>query len=207
MKTTTRALLLSALTTALVLTGCSSSPDAEPATSPTAAETAPAATSGADASEGNQHDVTFLENMIPHHQQAIDMSDIVLAKDGVDERVADLAERIRAAQQPEIEEMAALLEEWGYEVDASGGHGGHGMGSGGGMLMSEDDMEALEAADGTEASRLFLEQMIVHHEGAIMMAEAQLSMGRADAVGELAQRMLDDQTGEIAEMRQLLTEL
>ena len=75
------------------------------------------------------------------------------------------------------------------------------------MMMSEDDMEALEAADGAEASRLFLEQMIVHHEGAIMMAEAQLSMGRADAVGELAQRMLDDQTAEIAEMRQLLTEL
>lgn len=206
MKTTTRALLLSALTTALVLSGCSSSPDAEPATSPTAAETAPAASSGVDASEGNQHDVMFLENMIPHHQQAIDMSEIVLAKDGVDERVADLAERIRAAQQPEIEAMTALLEGWGYEVDASGRHG-MGMGSGGGMLMSEDDMEALEASDGAEASRLFLEQMIVHHEGAIMMAEAQLSMGRADAVGELAQRMLDDQTAEIAEMRQLLTEL
>ncbi|MCR8671496.1 DUF305 domain-containing protein [Agrococcus sp. HG114] len=205
MKTTTRALLLSALTTALVLTGCSSTGGS--ATDPTASEAAPGATSGADASAGNQHDVMFLENMIPHHQQAIDMSEIVLAKDGVDERVTDLAERIRAAQQPEIEEMTALLEDWGYDADASAGHGGHGMGTGGGMMMSEDDMEALEAADGAEASRLFLEQMIVHHEGAVMMAQSALSMGRDGTVAELAQRMVDDQTAEIAEMRQLLTEL
>lgn len=199
MNTTTRAMLLSSLATALVLTGCSGT-GSEPAPAPTAGESAQNPAVG-------EQDVMFLTNMIPHHQQAIDMSEIVLAKDGIDERVTALAERIRAAQQPEIEEMTALLEERGYQAGDMGGHEGMEMGDSDDTLMSEEDMEALESAEGAEASRLFLEQMLVHHEGAIMMAEAQLSMGGDEAVSDLAQRVLDDQTAEMAEMQQLLTEL
>lgn len=81
-----------------------------------------------------------------------------------------------------------------------------GMHHGDGM-MSADDMAALQEADGPAASRLFLEQMIVHHEGAVEMAEQQLSAGKdADAL-ELAQRMIDDQTAEIDEMRSMLDAL
>jgi uncharacterized protein (DUF305 family) len=147
----------------------------------------------------------FAMNMIAHHQQAIEMSETLLAKSDVDERVADLAERIRAAQQPEIERMNAMLEAWGETPDDMEGMD-HGSGTGGGM-MSESDMAQLEEAPGAEASRLFVEQMIMHHDGAVEMAEAEVAGGEnADAV-ELAERIISDQSAEIAEMEALLDEL
>ena len=80
-----------------------------------------------------------------------------------------------------------------------------GMGHGDGM-MSDGDMAALEAADGAEAARLFLEQMIVHHEGAIEMAQTELDQGANEEVIALAQAILDTQTTEIATMENLLTQ-
>ena len=74
-------------------------------------------------------------------------------------------------------------------------------------MMSDDDMAALEAAEGAEAARLFLEQMITHHEGAIEMAQAEMSQGRHPDVIALAQTIADAQTAEIALMRALLTQL
>src|SRR3546814_19310625 len=81
-----------------------------------------------------------------------------------------------------------------------------GMVHGGGM-MSEDDMAALEAATGAEASRLFLEQMTMHHEGAIEMAQDDVDNGQtADAVA-LAQTIVATQTAEIAETQDLPAQL
>ena len=74
-------------------------------------------------------------------------------------------------------------------------------------MMSEDDMVALEAADGAEAARLFLEQMIMHHQGAIEMAQAEIEGGiNPDAVA-LAQTIVEAQTAEIASMQDLLTQI
>jgi uncharacterized protein (DUF305 family) len=148
-------------------------------------------------------DQMFVVMMIPHHEQAIEMSDVVLAKEGVDPRIVQLAERIKAAQGPEIELMEGWLDDWGvpHDPDAS-----RGMDHGDGM-MSEADMTALREADGSEASRLFLEQMIVHHEGAVEMARSALADGQDADVLALAQRVIDDQTAEIAEMQELLTTL
>lgn len=117
----------------------------------------------------------------------------------------ELAQQIRAAQAPEIERMLGWLEEWGMPTSSEGGHGmGHGAGDG---MMSEQDMAALEEATGDDARRLFLEQMIVHHEGALQMTEMQLETGQHPDVLALAQQMHDDQSVEIGTMRQLLTEL
>lgn len=197
MKNRTTALAALALAGTLALAGCSG---AEPA--------GPADHSGMDHSSSdapltgaNEADVMFASMMIVHHEQAVEMSDIVLAKEGVDPRVADLAERITAAQGPEIEQLQGWLEEWGAEPGDPGA-----MDHGDGM-MSDDDLAALEAAAGPEASRLFLEQMIVHHEGAVEMAEAQIADGEnADAVA-LAQDIVDAQTAEIAEMTDILATL
>lgn len=206
-----RALAASALMTTLVLTGCSPAAESEASVPPTAAPTSSSAPSASadsrDTTNFNQEDVMFAMNMVAHHQQAIEMSDMLLAKSDVDGRVADLAERIRAAQQPEIEHMNEMLAGWGIEMsdDASGTH--HDMGGSGGGMMSEEDMAALEAAPGPEASRLFVEQMIMHHEGAVEMAEAEVEGGEnADAV-EMAERIISDQSSEIAEMEALLDEL
>lgn len=159
---------------------------------------------GDDSSSGqsattNNADTSFTMMMIPHHEQAIEMADLVLGKDGVDQRVLDLAQQIKDAQAPEIELMQGWLDEWGFgSMD--------GMDHGGGM-MSDDDMSALEDATGVEASRLFLTQMIEHHEGAIEMAEDELDDGINPDVRALCERIITSQTAEIETMNEILATL
>lgn len=155
--------------------------------------------------EFNAADAMFAAMMIPHHEQAVEMSDMILGKADVDPRVLDLAQQIKDAQGPEIELMQSWLEDWGM-AGAGDMDGMDGMGHGDGM-MSEDDMAALDAAQGAEAARLFLEQMIVHHKGAIEMAEAQLEDGSNPEVIALAQSIIESQTAEISTMQDLLTEI
>ncbi len=131
------------------------------------------------------------------------MSDIVLAKNDVDPEVAALAEDIKTAQGPEIEQLQGWLDDWGVNPDdqemAPMDHGDG--------MMSEEDLAALEAAGGAQASQLFLEQMIVHHEGAVEMAQIQVDDGSNPGAVELAQTIIDAQTAEIQEMEDLLTSL
>ncbi|MCF4120396.1 DUF305 domain-containing protein [Antribacter sp. KLBMP9083] len=146
--------------------------------------------------DANSADVMFAQMMVPHHEQAIEMSDVLLAKDGVDPEVVDLAEQIKAAQGPEIEQMNEWLDEWG--ADMAGG-----MDHGDGM-MSEADMEALADADGASAGDLYLEQMIEHHEGAIDMAESEVSDGKHEGAVAMAESIVETQTAEIATMQDML---
>lgn len=150
----------------------------------------------------NDSDVAFAMGMVPHHQQAVEMADMILAKDGIDQRVIDLATRIKAAQDPEIVEMTAWLETWGSPMDSMSGMGGMGDG-----MMSGDDMAALDAATGAEASKLFLEQMTTHHQGAITMAKTEVSDGKNPDAITLANGIISSQTAEIAEMAEILAAL
>lgn len=183
------------LSTALAVTGCASDDPAEP--DPRADASASASTP----QPFDDDDVRFAQMMIPHHEQAVEMSDTLLAKDGVDPEVLELAEQIKEAQQPEIDTMRAWLDEWGAEEadDAGGAHPGHGM-------MSAGDLDAVEDADGADASRLFLEQMIVHHEGAIMMADIQVEDGAHPDAVRMAEQIVATQAEEIERMRDLLGE-
>ena len=70
------------------------------------------------AAEHNQADMTFTDMMIPHHQQAVEMSDMILAKPGIDPRVVDLTQQIKAAQGPEIEQMQGWIEPVGHGRNA-----------------------------------------------------------------------------------------
>lgn len=154
-------------------------------------------------SDTNAADVMFTQMMIPHHEQAIEMADLILGKDQIGTDIRDLAEDIKAAQQPEIDQMATWLNEWGMDMsDLNGDHGGHG-----GGMMSDSDMAALEDAVGDEASALFLEQMIEHHEGAVEMAEDVLDDGSNPDVRALAESIVESQTAEIEVMRELLGDL
>lgn len=192
--TTRSAALAGLLAGALVLTGCGGGD--EPA-----AGSDRGSASQADAAEA---DVTFAAGMVPHHAQAVEMADLVLGK-APSAPVAELARKIKAAQQPEIEQLEALLEDLGKE---SGGHGGHGDTEHAGAMhagmMSEEQMRELEAATGAEAERLFLTLMIEHHEGAIEAAEAELADGAHEPALTLAKKIRDDQRAEIATMRALL---
>jgi uncharacterized protein (DUF305 family) len=151
----------------------------------------------------NAVDTMFTTMMIGHHQQAIDMVDLLLAKKGVDAGVVALAERIKAAQAPEISQMESWLSSWGLPLhtDMDGmNHGDTGM-------MSDADMQTLEQASGSAAGRIFLEQMIQHHEGAIAMAQPVITGGADEAVISLVETIISSQTAEIAEMRALLATL
>jgi uncharacterized protein (DUF305 family) len=155
------------------------------------------ATAGADAtSEANAADIMFAQMMLPHHEQALEMSGIVLAKDGVDADVAELAEQIEAAQGPEIEQLESWLDEWGAPA------GGNDMAMDG--MLSEAELDELEAADGASASQLFLEQMIAHHEGAVAMAEEHLENGAHEGALAMSEAIIESQTTEIAQMREML---
>lgn len=192
------ALISTALAAALVLTACAPTDGVMPGMNHGSSGMSTDA-----AADHNAADQMFLTMMIPHHQQAIEMADVVLAKDDVDPEVVGLADQIKDAQGPEIEAMQGWLEAWGLD-DHQGAMDGMGHGDG---MMSGDDMAALDAAEGSEASRLFLEQMILHHQGAIEMAQTEVESGEnTDAVG-LAEQIIRDQTAEIATMRELLGQL
>ncbi|MBG6192313.1 uncharacterized protein (DUF305 family) [Arthrobacter sp. CAN_A212] len=211
-----RYLSLSALSVAAIITlaGCGS--DNEPATpgvEPTAStqESLPSAPeSGAEVSaEHNSADAMFAQMMIPHHQQAVEMSDMMLAKDGISPEITDLSTRIKAAQGPEIETMTSWLEAWDRPVMPEGGMDGHDMGSMGGMdgMLDEDQMAELQSAEGDDAARMFLEFMTEHHNGAIDMAQEEIDNGENPEAIDLAETIVETQQAEIQEMEELLSEL
>jgi uncharacterized protein (DUF305 family) len=150
----------------------------------------------------NTQDVMFTQLMIPHHEQAVAMADMILKKAGTDSRVTELAKNIKSAQGPEITTMKSWLKTWGTSDSGMSGmdHGNSGM-------MSDSDMTGLDAATGTDAARLFLTGMTAHHEGAIAMAETEVTGGKnADAIA-LAKKIAAAQKGEIQVMKDLLASM
>jgi uncharacterized protein (DUF305 family) len=155
----------------------------------------------------NRIDVAFAQGMIPHHAQAVEMSELA-ATNGASPEVQALASQIIAAQQPEIDQMTAWLEAWGQPVPDSSLSMEEQMEAAGGMMMSgmvsSSDMDRLREAQGAEFDRLFLEFMILHHEGAIQMADQELDGGQDPQVTQLAQQIKDAQAPEIERMNELL---
>ncbi|OAV77171.1 DUF305 domain-containing protein [Dietzia sp. 111N12-1] len=196
----------------LGLSACTSDETDTASETTTAVETT--ATSGSStteqAEESAQHseaDVMFAQMMIPHHEQAIEMSDIILSKDDVPADVTSLAEEIKAAQGPEIAQLTDWLEQWGEPTQPEGMDmdmgGDHDMAQMEGML-SDEELQQLSDAPGPEAAELFLNQMIAHHEGAVAMAEDQVENGTYPPAVDLAQTIIDTQQQEIDTMQQML---
>lgn len=145
--------------------------------------------SSTDAAGHNADDVAFAQQMIPHHRQALDMAKLVPSR-STNPKVADLANRIEKAQDPEIRQMEGRLSAWG----AGSGH----------ESMHGDDMAQLEAAKGAEFDRLWLGSMIKHHQGAVEMAQTELAKGSDAGAKDLARKIIDAQQAEITEMQGLL---
>lgn len=201
----------------LVLTACAddtttSAPETEPAVTESTDSGANPAPTSSEEVEGsfNDADVSFAQGMIPHHRQAVEMAEMVQGRTDTPE-VLQLAEEIAAAQGPEIQTMTAFLEAWGAEVPEEGmdmGSEMEGMDHGGmeGMagMMSAEDMAAMESATGETFDRMFLEGMVVHHEGAVQMAQEELEAGENPSALALAQEIVDAQESEISRMQDLL---
>lgn len=203
---TTRAFALSSIALAgtLVLAACGGEDDMDHgkggSPSATAGTTAAAPAPGASQGEFNDNDVMFAQMMIPHHEQAVEMAKVVLAKTA-NADVRRLATAIEAAQAPEIAQMKGWLTAWGKPAAAPGGmdHG-----TGGDGMMSDADMDRFRTATGAELDRQFLEMMIVHHNGAITMAESELAKGVNPEARKLAEAIKSSQAAEVQEMQRLL---
>ena len=212
MNTNILTLSATAIAAALALAGCSTGPSAPSATSSSPASSASSmpgmgpgpgmmsSSAPAAAAEHNDADTMFAQGMIPHHEQAVEMSEMMLQKKDIPAAVTDLATRIKAAQAPEIETMTGWLKTWNESATMGAGHTMDGM-------MGAGDMKQLEAAQGTEAAKLYLTQMIAHHQGAVMMAQTEMSQGKnADAI-QLSKDIVTSQEAEIKEMQDLLATL
>lgn len=168
--------------------------------------TALAACSGSDSSTSptfNKADVSFAQDMIPHHRQATEMASLAASRTQNTE-VLDLAQQIIAAQKPEITLMSGWLKSWGKDVpqDMSGMSGMSDSSMPG--MMSDADMKALEASSGSVFDTRFLTMMIQHHKGAIEMAKTEAADGNYSDAVRLAAQIQKDQNAEIRTMESQL---
>ena len=164
--------LLLLIVSALLLSGCATTPTAN--------------------SLFSAEDLKFAEEMIPHHEQAILMSDIALTNSTSDEVLA-LARDIKAAQEPEVE----LMGSWqGVRTSTHMGHTMDGM-------LSDEEIQSLRDAEGATFDRLFLEGMIKHHQGAIEMADMIVD-SQSPRASTLGKAIVETQQAEIEKMKELL---
>ena len=161
-----------AIFSALLLAGCATTPNSN--------------------SQYSSDDFAFAEMMIPHHEQAIEMSEIALLNT-TNPAVLQLAQEIKDVQSPEIN----LMKSWdGVKASTHAGHLMEGM-------LSESELSDLRQAKGKVFDGLFLNGMIKHHEGAIVMAQAVMNSNNK-AVTDLSASIIAAQKLEIEKMNELL---
>ncbi|MFI1942562.1 DUF305 domain-containing protein [Streptomyces virginiae] len=196
------ALAATAVAAGLVLAACGGDNTTNTAGTAPVTATAPAPS---EADRHNEADVAFAQGMIPHHRQAILMSDMVAAH-GASPDVRALAEKIKKAQAPEIETMTGWLKTWGEKVPTGVSMDGMGHGDDSGMpgMMDDQDMDRLGKARGNAFDTMFLTMMIDHHEGAIAMANTEKQQGVYGPAKALADDIIASQTAEITLMRGML---
>ena len=151
-------------------------------------------------------DAQFMRGMIPHHQQALEMSRLAPDRTNFPE-LLEIAGKIEAAQGDEIAFMEQWLTSRGESIDQSHAHTGHHTMKG---MATEAQMASLAAASGVEFDRQFLSLMIAHHEGAIDMVEALMEQpGSAydPTLFEFTTDVSNDQSKEIDLMHGLLLDL
>lgn len=204
--TTTRvAALLAAAAMTLGLAGCGDDSGSDPAA---------ATSTAANGDVYDAADVTFATDMIPHHAQAVQMVEMTRGRD-LDPDVQLLADEIRTAQVPEVEQMTDWLTAWDVDVPATSldhanaeadGHHMQGMEGTEDMpgMMSADEMDQLDAASDADFQQMWLEMMIEHHQGAVEMARTEQADGRFPAAVKLARTIERSQQDEIARMQDLL---
>jgi uncharacterized protein (DUF305 family) len=176
----------------VTLAGCSSSDTSTEATN----------SSSSSQQQFNDDDVMFAQMMIPHHEQAIEMSDIALDPTiGASDVVREIATEIKSAQDPEIAFMKGILTSWGksVEMDASMDHSEMMDG-----MLTLDELTALGELRGSAFDTAWLEAMIRHHEGAVSMAQDVIEKGINQELIDLASKIIAAQQAEIDAMKALL---
>lgn len=204
-----RVALTSVIGAAVLLTGCSQDVRASEPTS-----TAPVIAPGRPGEEArtlspaeaatavpspsiNAADVRYVQDMIVHHRQALDMA-VLAPSRASSAKLKALAARIQAVQGPEIKAMTSWLDR--ERLPRPDHHASH---DGMPGMATPEQMERLRAASGPEFDSLFIQLMIAHHEGAITMATRALTDGSHLTVEQWATDLIAEQTAEIRRMRAL----
>jgi len=203
--------LLAAVPTAVLLSACTSPASDEHANHQQGSESSQS--SPAEQPAGfNDKDVDFATNMIPHHQQAVEMAAMVPDR-STNPAVLKLAADISAAQGPEIETLKVFLVQWKQGADASepsqspdapADHDGMDPSMNMQGMVDAAAIANLASLKGPEFDNAWMQAMINHHEGAIEMANAEIADGVNVDAKNLAQQIVTAQQGEITQMKQML---
>lgn len=196
------AALLAASAAAIVLSSCSTATKTATEDHGAHGSSASAVAGGAQSTAHNEDDVLFAQMMIPHHQQAVLLAGMVPER-SANPQVRALAQKISAAQQPEITTMKAQLEQWGInpaEMPHESGHAGMTMQG----MVGDATLVTLEGLKGADFDTLWLQSMIGHHQGAIEMAKVEVEAGKSPEMTALARSIIAAQQAEIDQMKQML---
>ena len=188
--------VLAAVAAATALTSCSTAAKEEHGTD------ASSATSTEQTASHNEDDVMFAQMMIPHHQQAIELTALVPDRSTNPDLIA-LASKIAGEQQPEIGGMRALLLQWDVnpaEMPHESGHAGMAMQG----MIDDATMVKLDSLKGADFDILWLQSMISHHQGAIEMAKIEIADGKNVDMITVAKNIVTAQQAEIDQMKQML---
>ena len=137
----------------------------------------------------------FVEGMIPHHQEAVDTAKQVIARGGSTPEIKKLAEDIVVAQEKEIAMMKEWYQRWYGEAYVAN------------PAAYKPMMRDLSKLSGAALDKVFLEDMIPHHEGALMMAESVQPYIKNQEITDLTKALMETQTAEIKLMQDLLKTL
>lgn len=180
-----------AATALVLLVGCGGP------VAPAAGDPAAAAEVLARVNAHNDADVAFVRDMIGHHAQGVELADLVPARTPTP-AVRDLAALIDRQQGVEIDQLRGQLTSW--DLDPAGSPMSMGMAG----MASPDTVARLRDTRGEEFDRLWLQAMIVHHEGAVTMARAELDAGIQRGARNTAQNVISVQQAQIGTMNDLL---
>jgi uncharacterized protein (DUF305 family) len=157
-----------------------------------------------ESTPATEADVQFMQDMIHHHSQAIEMTDWVPSR-ASSRSVKLIAQRMERSQEGEIEVMERWLQDQG--VEAMSDHANHGELMPG--MLTGEQMDRLEAGDGRRFDRMFLRYMTQHHRGALQMVNdlRESGGGLQSEIDKFAREVATDQEIEILRMQELLTEV
>lgn len=179
--------VVAALVVSVGVGGCHASSAPEPTTS-----SSPGAMSAA-----SPGDVTFLENMVVHHQQALELT-VMVRGQSTDPQLVMLADQIGAQQRTQLQGCQAQLLQW--EVPG----GGHDAPADIPGMADQASMDKLRGLRGPEFDTLWLQTMIAHHRGAITMARNEIKQGQSPEAISIARSLAPLQQAEIDQMNRLL---
>jgi uncharacterized protein (DUF305 family) len=187
------------LTVGATLTSCG-----RPASGPPLGNTAATAATNEQPAPHNAADVAFARNMIPHHQQGVELAALVPVHT-LNRELRVIAAHIGADQQAEVRTLNLLLTQWHEPADTDYGNGAaHDRMPMAGMV-DQSTMDRLKSLDGAAFDTLWVTSMISHHQGAITMAQNEIAHGQsADAI-HAAVLIVEAQQREISTMTHLIS--